>query len=460
MMPKHSSGLAKFNADFVGRSLAMPEIIAIQQEKIRNCLLPPAYESLRHAISPWPVIVTDKTVKEMNDACSGVTTLLFKALQIISTEFPELFTTIYGSDIADLALQNQQFWKIEQSIGRYDAVMVDGCLKLLEYNSGTNIGGWHLYRCTDAYKEIIGGGPDVICTPILERFLTAVYRMVRDKMVTATETIRLLFVVDSDEAIGDLTGSLPFFRQALVQCGIEIEMFWTDSLDEVVVTSEGVYFSDARIHALSFPVVNFDYRNQKIEAIVALHLSGKVVFPDMPAFLVAGYKSNFANLCWLNSHGKFAPAEAELIRRFIPATFYLSDEINSAIDVDTRWLLDEVERKKDSYVIKRDGFFGGDHVYVGKFVSQQAWQNILSVARRSNNWIVQQYCESDLFQAPERCGNVALHNYIFGFFNFAGCYGGAGVRLMRVETGGGVVNSAKGAQYTAILEVQPQTLLL
>ncbi|OBP16543.1 hypothetical protein A5320_03870 [Rheinheimera sp. SA_1] len=338
--------------------------------------------------------------------------------------------------------------------------MTKGNFKLIEYNAGTNIGGWHLLRCVETYRDIVGGGGNLVCTPILEKFLKLVYQMTNNDKCNAVPSVNLLFVLDSTDAVEDLRTSLPFFKMALVELDLDISVFWTQSLDDVSVSDTGVFFHNKKMDVLSFPVFQFDYHDPKIEMMVLLHQQKKVVFPDMPAFLIAGYKSNFANLHWLNNCGKFDKSESAFINKFIPATYHLSDELNSVINQDLSWLYREVEQNKDNFVIKRDGYFGGDHVYVGRFMTDTSWRNILSAARKSKDWIVQQYCPSDHFYAPEPDGKLALHNYIFGFFNFGGDYGGAGVRLMKMDTGSGVVNSAKGAQYTSIFEVPAQSIFI
>lgn len=452
--------LAKGSATFIESMLSQPHLVAEQCHAVRSGDIPAAYEKLRELTSPWPVIISSKYKNEMAVINRDIGILLYKSMLIISRDYPTLFKQQYDIPAQWFADLNENDGARQFMIGRYDALISRGALKLLEYNAGSNIGGWHLYRLIDFYRDIVGDINHLNYTPILEEFLASIERMIEQKIVGEGSPYNLLFVLENEHEKDDFVASLPYFEEAINKRQLQLRLLFDVNFQKLEVDENGAWFNGERVDAVSVPVFNFDSGTEKVQQLMKLHWQNRVVFPDNPIYLALGNKSCFANLYFLMQENRLSSKEVELVSKYIPWTHHLGDELNRLIGQGASFDVSNILNNKDDFVLKRDGLLGGDHVYVGKFTSESTWYSVVSLARKNPGWIVQKYYPSDQFYAPTYEGNIVPHDYVLGFFDLGSEYGGAGVRLMPSKLNNGVVNSAKGADYTMVFEQAQQILMI
>ncbi|MCO7199094.1 hypothetical protein [Pseudoalteromonas sp. OANN1] len=450
--------LANSNAEFIKTMLNAPERIEEQTQAIRSGEIPKSYEQLRASVSPWPVIIDSRTKNDMIEVVKKISDLLFKSMVILAREYPAVFKAQYKVPIEWFNQLDPNLPAGQFMVGRYDALITRNMLKLVEFNAGTNIGGWHLYHLTDLYRQIVGGSNKLEITQILDCYLIQTERMAKEKLGDIGRPLNLLFEFENENEL--CKESLNFFTQVINQLDLNLNIVTDINFDKLQVDAERATIDGVQIDIVNVPIFNFDFNEKRILDLTILHRNNKLFFPDNPIDLSTGHKSCFANLHFLLGQNRLDEREARLVSKYIPLTYHLNSELLSLIGTESQIEDTKFIANKDNWVIKRDGLLGGDHVYVGKFTTQSSWENILQLAKKGVGWIVQQYYPSDGFYAPTDSNQILPHDYIFGFFNFGGTYGGVGVRKVQSKLSDGVVNSAKGAQYTAVLEVAPAAKII
>ena len=470
------SALGKGNLNFIESMLAQPHLITEQRQHIRSGDIPLLYEKLREVVSPWPVILGSKYKHEMRTITNKIGTLLHKSMVIMATDYPALFQQQYDLPLEWFTSQDQDQPQPAGPfmMGRYDALISRGAVKLVEYNAGTNLGGWHLYSLAERYRSVVdkatAANPisQMSHTPILEVFLAAFERMIKHNVAHFPDTktnsdagpFNLLFILENDNDKNEFMSSLPYFEKAINQRKLGLNLLFDVEFKNIDITDNGAWFNGLPIHGLSVPSAEIDATSATIQQLMHLHWQHKIVFPDNPINTASGNKSAFANLHFLMQRSKLSKDDDQLINKYIPWTHHLSKEFNTLAGQTALLDSSKLIANKDEYVIKRDGFLGGDHVYVGKFTGADTWASVVALAQNMQGWVAQKYYPSDSFYAPTDDNQIVPHDYIIGFFDASSEYGGAGVRLMPSKLNDGVVNSAKGANYTMVFEQAQQMLQL
>jgi hypothetical protein len=106
------------------------------------------------------------------------------------------------------------------------------------------------------------------------------------------------------------------------------------------------------------------------------------------------HKSSLANLieACANQSPIMSPTERSLVMRMIPDTRRLDGEIC----LRERDLREYLVLKKNGTVLKRVYSFGGSHVRVGPFCSNEVWGSAIDTALASpSDWLMQEYVEPD-----------------------------------------------------------------
>lgn len=449
--------LSKTNANFIESMLASPEKIASQKASIRSGRIPPIYENLRSFICPWPVIVGSKYKKDMSEVTAKIGSLLHKSNQLMAKHFPEFFKQQYKLPIAWFSDSPIKEGFGDTMLGRYDALVCRGKLRLVEYNAGSNIGGWHLCHLTELYRQVVGSSTKLEITEILPSYLFNLVRMAKSHL-GEERVFNLLFEFENKEEMKE--ESVDLFTEVIQKYQLPLKVLYDIGFQSIQVAENEARLDGDRVDILCAPIFGVNEPQPQILQLLKLHQQNQILYPDNPVNLATGNKSCFANLYFLMQRNMLTTEEASLVSKYIPWSSHVVNQIGSQTMGTGQINLDNIIDNKSDYVLKRDGLLGGEQVFVGEFTPHEIWKNALKLASTSNGWIVQQYCPSDAFYAPTEDNAIVPHDYVFGFFDFGSSYGGAGVRLSPSELSKGVVNSAKGAQYTCLFEVQANTLVL
>ncbi|WDE09193.1 hypothetical protein SG34_030990 [Thalassomonas viridans] len=420
--------------------------------------LPDIFGGRAVTISPWPVIINAGRKSQFEEIVANIGQLLYKSVALMAKHYPLIFKQLYQIPEAYLQYIRPGNELKTKLVGRYDALISNSGIKLLEYNGGCNIGGWWLYELIGLFREVLGPhAKDLKETPVLEEFLSYLEKISRTVNADDSKPVNILFELDGLAQKQEFVQAMPMFNKAIKKRGLNIRLFFDIDFTEVNVNGESVYFEDKLIDVLVAPMVHVDAGKPVVEQLTHLHFQEKVVFLDNPVNLLTGIKSNFANLYFLQQQGLLSLKESELVSKYISWTAYLSDSLTGHCGRDNQAAVAKYLQDKDSYVIKKDGLFGGRHVYIGRQVSASAWKSVVTMARKEQGWTIQKFYPSDPFYAPNNDLDIAEHDYILGFFDFGSRYGGCWVRL--TEMRGGVVNATQGAACTVVFEVPQKKLV-
>ncbi|MFT4928923.1 MAG: hypothetical protein ACI8WB_005043 [Phenylobacterium sp.] len=458
---KSHYNLSKINGEFVEHMLQNSDMVAQQRATILNAELPKSLSYMRSVASPWPLIVDNKLKGQYKEITQRMGQLLYKSVVLMAEHYPQMYKQLYQVpiELADYVKLDDTVG--EAMIGRFDGLMHNGALKLVEYNAGSNIGGWHMYRQAEVFRQITGSfGAKLESTAVLEQFFTYLNKIGQAVKThqTGQETVNVLFEMNNPEETQECLGALDYFEQAIAVCKLNIRLFFDTNFEQIRIENEQVMMDDQVIDVITAPMFGIDSSNLMLQQLTHLHFAGKVAFPDNPVYLLSGHKSNFANLYFLMQQGLLSKQEYEMVSKYLPWTAYLNDSFNqgSGKVSESAQFIDG----KDQYVIKRDGLMGGQHVYIGLYMSVEGWRNVLVLAGNEPGWSIQKFYPSDPFYSPLDDHDIIEFDLVFGFFDFGTTFGGCVIRMMPTASCNGVVNASKGAQCTMALEMPQRKALL
>jgi hypothetical protein len=164
-------------------------------------------------------------------------------------------------------------------------------------------------------------------------------------------------------------------------------------------------------------------------------------------------KRNLALLSENEGLEAWTEEDRALIRDHIPWTRLVSPRT-------TTWRGDEVQfpgfllDHRDDMILKRGLGLGGAAVHVGRYLAPDAWEARVREAVEEGGWIVQERVESRPYCYPPQPGAAPVpHTVIWGLFCTGRRYAGGCLRMLPQGVGEGIVNGARGAYESAILEI-------
>jgi hypothetical protein len=153
----------------------------------------------------------------------------------------------------------------------------------------------------------------------------------------------------------------------------------------------------------------------------------------------------------LASNNKFSDDENELILNHIPWTAMVEDKDIHYGD-GKQPLIPLLRNNKEQFVIKAANGYQGKDVFIGKFSSDEEWEEAINLGLGTTSFIAQEFSDSVTVMAPNKENEWAPHKLIWGAFSFGEIYGGVWVRMSAVKTDVGVINSATGAVEALVYE--------
>ncbi|HXO42601.1 MAG TPA: hypothetical protein VN999_14205, partial [Thermoanaerobaculia bacterium] len=172
-----------------------------------------------------------------------------------------------------------------------------------------------------------------------------------------------------------------------------------------------------------------------------------------PLAKMLGDKRSLALLSQHEDSDLLTAEERALVRRHLPwsrevvagRTTYRGERVD---------LLDFALAHRESLVLKAAQGRQGIDVYLGSRTSPEEWRRRLVEAAGMRTMLLQEYVTSRpyLFQCGDR--GWARHQAVWGTFTFGGSYGGAFLRLLPLDLGPEIINSARGATEGLIFEVE------
>ena len=219
-----------------------------------------------------------------------------------------------------------------------------------------------------------------------------------------------------------------------------------DEVDKLKLKNEKLYYDRKRVHIL-LPFWNFP--SEKLENKVSKESS---IFTHYHSNRLLGNKEYFATLSENESSPVFSKEEQEAIRSFIPWSRKLrkmkTDFKGDSIDLKSFCI-----ENKDLLVLKKTISYGGYDVYIGKDLSQEYWNDIISKAIKTNEYIIQEYVESLQYNYLNDNNQLVPHRLGWGAFVVGDNFAGGFARVEEVSKSS-KVNISQGATLSFIFEVE------
>ena len=409
----------------------------------------PMMKTYFNTISSWPLFISPEYKAEMAAINNRIPTLVYKAVTGLFGADVNKMAEYFGIPAVLCALFADNF-KADKLCFRSDIIATEQGCKALEFNLGTNIGGWQvnwmdeLFRFKSPYRDFFND-QQVNVTNVATEFF--VYLLNFGNELAKGEKVNVVLrTAESEDK--DYYGNLlnDAFENAKKQAGLDAQLSLYSRYDQLKVTPQGLYFNDTKIHIVTFGDTLAG--GQPPIDMLRLVFSGLVRTPDSPALIhVLSDKRTFPLLYEAIEKNIITGEEAEFVKRVIP-TSYVLDKVNG----NAKWR-EEVYNNKDKFVIKPCGGFQGNDVSVGRYMSDSQWHELLQGVDKPELWIIQEYCQSCYFAGYSDDDGVGVFDAIWGVFQFGQQYGGCWVRnLEKRKNQYGVINSHRGAQDRIVYE--------
>lgn len=450
--------LSRFNARFL--AYASEERNCLQKLPLLDGDLPPFLQHHPYELNSWPIFIGPAAIAELTESAQHLPTLVLRCLD---RERSYYFKRIQAVCHFDEALI-ERFFAFDvshQIVARLDMVgTVDG-LKVLEINSGSDIGGWEMsffdrqYRKQEPLHQFMQDVGEVTSRNILLNYVRSLVAACESLGFGADRRLHFLFVVEP-VTLRNLGEPMALaLRGYGEQLGYDITIRFETSLAGVHPHEGGIGIDGRRIHA--YMAVVTDVKAPVNATIFDAFCDGQIVWPDNPISACINDKALLADayLASVEPDARFNDEERAVLRRHLTwASRMTAERVRYDGDMhDLRQLLTE---RKDEFVIKPVVGGQGKHVNVGRCQTREAWEETLAKAFDApTHWLVQRFCESRRFYALSAAqGAPVVVDYVWGVFSYSGSYGGTWVRLKPIDSNTtGVINSHTGAQETIVYEV-------
>lgn len=433
-----------------------------------------AEASLRSlTIQPWPLFVGAGQRREMAAIALGMDRLVKDAVERFLENDPEEVVAFYhtrgtmdgrpslGYNLSEelIALLLEEPNGIRSAPSRGDYIETREGLNLIEYNVGF-LGGLHA---------------GVVGELSLESEPTARFLRERGRRARAQGVIRTLFrhVVEDTVRLGVWDGGdfnlamavRPHDPGWVARHSAEA---YTRELRRVLDESGPAPGGRVLLCALDEIVQErggLTLQGHPVHAVIEQHNGAGDVRPVFRAFkmglvnLFSGpigrLLSDKRNLVLLSEHAdsdEWTAAERNLIERHLPWT-------RRVLPARTTWrgrgirLPDDLAEHRESLVLKKASSVGGDFVVVGRFHTDDEWGQAISRALWEEDWVVQEYLETLPYWFQSGEAGAAPYELVWGLFAFGDHFGGAFLRMDAAGRHGGVVNTRRGSEVGAVLEI-------
>ncbi|MCO7199083.1 hypothetical protein [Pseudoalteromonas sp. OANN1] len=413
-------------------------------------------------VSPWPVIINDNTVRTFSRVVDNMPAVLIKLLNYFARHEP-LWLCDY-LNISEMALARYTKCAInsEDIMCRYDAIMTNKALKLVEINIGSSLGGWWsdwLYPEIQAALNQV----DVVkdwnhkYRKISENTFKAVWQSI--VRLKGNDAKGNMFIFLPDTATTNLALVHQHLNTLVMTTKPDIypegKLFIFNELDKIEWRTDGNMAIDGEImDTLLLPVVKGDELPISFVAkLQAYSEKRKLYVPDNEALNLLANKLLFSLAHEPKSKKVLTNTELSLIEEHIP----WSTKLNSkAIHRDGISLLTEeyIKQNQQSLVFKKSQSMQGKDVLVGCTTPREEWLNFYEQNKHDSDWLIQAYCAPDLIYSADQNVGFSSYRMVWGIFGFNDHYSGAWCRAVNESNDDTVINLARGAVEFVVTEEQ------
>lgn len=418
-------------------------------------LVPEAFKDYEYPVTAWPILINADMTQQLKELTYKIPKLLHKIPSLYFNNDIRKIADFYFDGNEILAEFGMMCHEKNVQVGcRLDLTYTDDGFKILEANMGSSLGGWQIHSLEPlirrnhpelsdddkSYNYRTRNTLQIYMEYLIEQII---------KQVGKKETLNLYIDMrDIDEVEKEV--NLNFFdtlyRQELKKKGLKGSAY-TGDLNSLELINDNLQLEDKVIHGVIILTLDVEIT----PAVFRAFIMDKIYFPDHVGLRMLSDKRNLAILRELAEAGKFSQDDNELMLKNIPWTSPVEDKTTIFRGKEYH-LCDLLRANKDQFVIKAARGYQGKDVFIGKFVSDKEWKEVLEIALK-NVFIAQEFSDSIGFMAPNEQNEWTPHKLIWGAFGFGSSYGGVWVRMSEVITDVGVINSATGAVEAIVFEI-------
>lgn len=421
--------------------------------------MPEWIQTYKYAIQSWPALVGAEKLRQIERATVGVTRLLRLIPERVFGHDARRIAEFYGwNEMMVKLLMLEPPTGLESCVTRGDFIDGGTGLKCLEVNASAYLGGWQmrfweaLCRRGPAISAFLAreGVEPVYRDPWRELF-THLVRRACGRGLDRRGELNVALVIDPEAELPPIAGQIVNEVYAEALAAIDEGLAGTVTICEY---REGFKASGCALSYRQLPIdAVIEYTcDLTPREVYRCFKAGTIELFNGPLSGVLGDKRNLALLSQLEDSDVFTAEERAVVREHIPWSRDLADGIatHHGERVD---LLQFALANRESLIIKSTGGSRGENIYIGRSLSVAEWEARLRAAISTKGFLLQELVQSlpYLYQYGD-CGH-APHQAVWGMFCMGESYGGGFLRLMPVERGPSVINSARGAREGIIFEV-------
>ncbi|RSC93304.1 hypothetical protein [Tenacibaculum singaporense] len=446
-----NSILGEFHEEFTeNKKVSSPRlnINEINKEEI-----PDLFKNYDYEVCSWPIIIDSYKSSLLEE-------LTFKIPKLIS-KIPELYFKNDIKKIADYYYEGNQIMAQlglislqmnQNSSIRLDLSLPETDFKVLEVNAGSLLGGFELSSFESTLRDL---HPSFLNFPrekfksynVQQKYFQFLINEVLNYTGEKNEVNIFIGLTDKEDSVRQ--NAMKFINGLVKKEFTKLKIkgkAYTGDVSELKNENGAVTYRGIPIHGITLLGKNIPLD----KTIYRSFIQKKVYLTTHFGYAILGDKRSLVLLRKLALQNCFSKEENELILRSIPFTESLSEKITvfKGKEYD---VLELVKKQKNNFVIKDAVGAQGDNVFIGEFETKKSWNEIINLGLEKN-YIIQEYCASKNYLAPNKNNLWVDHKLIWGAFGFGEEYGGVWGRLSETINDVGVINSAKGAVEAIIFE--------
>lgn len=391
------------------------------------------YETDRFSISPL-VITTDF----MQSTIQGLL-LLTNLARRISIKYAESNPHIFRPDYIAL-IERYKYIEWPAPIMRPDCIIIDGQLKIIDFNVDSGIGGvWEVEKVQHYLSK----------NPLLqynkEQFVkptTSLLNYISD----CIDNIRIKYFIDNvNLVVIDLMDANEFYKeQSEAFCDLVNTIPGCTAYNKVpefLGVNRDFIYDEMREYHILYRYTSMIHPENKIKSMFDLLMNAaqtKTLIISHPCDLAIEHKLTLAILseaCDGESDIILTDNELPLVKQYIPWTRLLENK-EVFFKGKNEVLPTLAKQYKDLFVLKKINSHNGRHVYIGQECDQNSWDNLINIvlSKEAQQWVIQENLKSREYSFKYYSYDKAFYTeeepYVFSPFIF-GKYGGGA--LIRVE---------------------------
>lgn len=342
-------------------------------------------------------------------------------------------------------------------VARGDFVETEDGFSCVEINVAGNLGGWttglwerHYLRAPPVRDFVRREGLDLVGVDSLDVFFAHVLGVAAAAGLDAEGEVRVALAMPPNMLDSH---ALPTFAAERYQAFLggygtcSGELLTCSYEDLEVVDGLQVHLGGRRVH-----VVIESYAGIVPPRLFHPWMAGGVVFLNGPAGRLLNDRRTLALLSELADSDLFSEAEREVVRKHLPWTRVVADEVVTFRGRRER-LPALLAEEQAALVLKRTGSMGGEKVVMGATTAPDEWRARVEEALRERGWIAQERLISLPYAFQHGPAGWLPHEVVWGLFAFGERYGGGFLRMLP-QGRSGVVNASRGADDGAFLVVE------